>query len=90
MVMKQIAILILTGLFLGGCSPKASSQYETVKLQQDNLEQVIEAMTLQRKHLLFVGGGMTGSSIGAAGIIRALPAWEYLPWNFLTDRPGCV
>ncbi len=87
MVMKQIAILILTGLFLGGCSPKASGQYETVKLQQDNLEQVIEAMTLQEKASLVVGGGMTGSSIGAAGIIRALPRLG-IPSLELSDGPA--
>ena len=87
MVMKQIAILILTGLFLGGCSPKASGQYETVKLQQDNLEQVIEAMTLQEKASLVVGGGMTGSSIGAAGIIRALPRLG-IPALELSDGPA--
>ena len=87
MVMKQIAILLLTELFLGGCSPKASCQYETVKLRQDNLEQVLEAMTLKEKVSLVVGGGMTGSSIGAAGIIRALPRLG-IPALELSDGPA--
>ncbi len=87
MVMKQIAILILTGLFLGGCSPKASGQYETVKLQKDNLEQVIEAMTLQEKVSLVVGGGMTGSSIGAAGITQPIPRLG-IPALELSDGPA--
>jgi len=87
MVMKQIAILILTGLFLGGCSPKANGQYDTVKLQKNNLEQVIEAMTLKEKVSLVVGGGMTGSSIGAAGITRPIPRLG-IPSFELSDGPA--
>ncbi len=87
MVMKQIAILILTGLFLGGCSPKANGQYDAVKLQKNNLDQVIEAMTLKEKVSLVVGGGMTGSSIGAAGITRPIPRLG-IPSLELSDGPA--
>lgn len=87
MVMKQIAILILTGLFLGGCSPKANGQYENVQLKQNNVEQVIESMTLKEKISLVVGGGLTGSSIGAAGIIRPVPRMG-IPALELSDGPA--
>ncbi|MFA5444052.1 MAG: beta-glucosidase [Bacteroidales bacterium] len=85
--MKQIAILFLIGLFMGGCSPKANGQYDTVKLQKNNVAQIIEAMTFMEKVSLVVGGGMTGSSIGAAGITRSVPRLG-IPALELSDGPA--
>ena len=98
MIMKK-QILTICVLLLGiVCSVSAQ-----VKLQTDNVDEVLKAMTLEEKAMLVVGGnrqittgdnnGMIGGHAqrvpGAAGATQAIPRLG-IPSTVLTDGPAGV
>ena len=87
MLMKKITIFLFTGLFLGSFVTNARGQHETIKLNKNNPEQVLEAMTLKEKVSLLTGEGLFGSSIGAAGATGKLSRYG-IPSLELADGPA--
>ena len=61
----------LTAMF---CSTMASAQTETLQLRADNIDEIIQAMTLDEKVRILVGTGMPGVSVGipVVGSTRSL------------------
>ena len=96
--MKQ-TILMACAILMGS----ASTLTAQVKLQPDNVDDVLKAMTLEEKAMLVVGGnrqiasttnnGMIGSHAqrvpGAAGTTQAIPRLG-IPSTVLTDGPAGV
>ena len=89
--MKKTSLLIGAAL----CTLAASAQ---PKLTQDNIDEILRAMTLEEKATLLVGtgwgsmvGGLTGSDevlvSGAAGTTRAVPRLG-IPQTVLADGPA--
>ena len=89
--MKKTSLLIGAAL----CTLSASAQ---PKLTQDNIDEILKAMTLEEKATLLVGsgwgsmvGGLTGSDevlvSGAAGTTRAVPRLG-IPQTVLADGPA--
>jgi beta-glucosidase len=89
--MKKTSLLIGAAL----CTLAASAQ---PKLTQDNIDEILKAMTLEEKATLLVGsgwgsmvGGLTGSDevlvSGAAGTTRAVPRLG-IPQTVLADGPA--
>jgi len=91
-VMKRI--LTLSSLLLLA----AASLLAQPKLNKDNIDEVLKAMTLQEKAALAVGGaravnidgvptGMASLVPGAAGVTRPIPAYG-IPQTVLADGPA--
>ena len=61
----------LTAMF---CSTMASAQTETLQLRADNIDEIIQTMTLDEKVRILVGTGMPGVSVGmpVVGSTRSL------------------
>lgn len=94
--MKKVILAIFAILFGSLCTITAQ-----VKLQADNIDEVLKAMTLEEKAMLVVGGnrqigtsgdnnGMIGGHAqrvpGAAGATQAIPRLG-IPSTVLTDGP---
>ena len=98
MLMKK-EILTFCVMLLGSISTITAQ----VKLQTDNVDEVLKAMTLEEKAMLVVGGnrqiatsdnnGMIGGHAqrvpGAAGATQAIPRLG-IPSSVLTDGPAGV
>ena len=99
MIMKKV-ILTICVMLLGSVSTITAQ----VKLQADNIDEVLKAMTLEEKAMLVVGGnrqistagdnnGMIGGHAqrvpGAAGATQAIPRLG-IPSTVLTDGPAGV
>lgn len=97
--MKKVILAIFAILFGSLCTITAQ-----VKLQTDNIDEVLKAMTLEEKAMLVVGGnrqigtsgdnnGMIGGHAqrvpGAAGATQAIPRLG-IPSTVLTDGPAGV
>ena len=97
--MKKVILAIFAILFGSLCTITAQ-----VKLQADNIDEVLKAMTLEEKAMLVVGGnrqigtsgdnnGMIGGHAqrvpGAAGATQAIPRLG-IPSTVLTDGPAGV
>ena len=97
-------IIKRTTIFLAAiiCSAELSAQANAPKLNANNIDEVIKAMTLEEKASLLVGGGNDGFAgsgammgaqkklvAGAAGITVAIPRLG-IPSIVLTDGPAGV
>jgi len=97
-------IIKRTTIFLAAiiCSAELSAQVNAPKLNANNIDEVIKAMTLEEKASLLVGGGNDGFAgsgammgaqkklvAGAAGITVAIPRLG-IPSIVLTDGPAGV
>ena len=97
--MKKETILALCAILLGSVGNLTAQ----VKLQADNVDEVLRAMTLEEKAMLVVGGnrqiassadnGMIGAHArrvpGAAGMTQTIPRLG-IPSTVLTDGPAGV
>ena len=97
-------IIKRTTIFLAAiiCSAELSAQANAPKLNANNIDEVIKAMTLEEKASLLVGGGNDGFAgsgammgaqkklvAGAAGVTVAIPRLG-IPSIVLTDGPAGV
>jgi beta-glucosidase len=93
---------IISLVFLAGFLSTTTMAQKTPQLNANNIDQVIEAMTLEEKVQLLVGGGNSGFIgsgamlghqeklvAGAAGITVAIPRLG-IPATVLTDGPAGV
>ena len=97
MIMRRFIILGLTALLTTTMTMKA----QTPQLRADNIDEVLQAMTLEEKAKLLVGGANnffgTGAVVGgeadlvagAAGTSPAIPRLG-IPATVLTDGPAGV
>ena len=83
--MKKSSFIILFCLACS-CSVFAQTQQGTLTLREDNIEEILNAMTIEEKVTLLVGG--PGSLVpGAAGYTREIERLD-IPMTVLADGPA--